>query len=172
MTAEEWCAGQPWRFAHDVGLLVLGFEHDGTGGIDDEFEKNDVRRRKDQGPSGEYRQQRQSRNRYVDGERVGHRLVQVGGHASPEPYCGHDGSEVIVEQHEIRCFARHVGTAFAHGDADVRALQRRCVVDAIAGHGDDLAVGLQRVDDAKLLFRHHARKDVDPVDTAAELGIA
>ena len=35
--------------------------------------------------------------------------------------------------------AGHVGAAAAHGDADVGGLERRGVVDAVAGHGDDLA---------------------------------
>ena len=38
--------------------------------------------------------------------------------------------------------ARDVGAACAHRDADVGGTQRRGVVDAVAGHADDLAVGL------------------------------
>ncbi len=53
--------------------------------------------------------------------------------------------------------ARHVGAALAHGDADVRHLQRRRVVDAVAGHGDELALVLQRLHDLDLLFRIDAR---------------
>ena len=48
-----------------------------------------------------------------------------------------DGGEVVVEQHEVRHLAAHVGAALAHGHADVRTLQRRRVVDAVAGHGHD-----------------------------------
>ena len=39
-------------------------------------------------------------------------------------------------------------------------LERRRIVDPIAGHGDDLAVGLQRVDDSQLLLGRDAGKDV------------
>ena len=43
--------------------------------------------------------------------------------------------------------------------ADVGRLQRRRVVDAVAGHRHDVAVGLQRVDDAQLVRRRDARID-------------
>ena len=42
---------------------------------------------------------------------------------------------------------------------DVRGLERRGVVDAVAGHGDDLAVGLERLHDAQFLLRRDAGAD-------------
>ncbi len=56
--------------------------------------------------------------------------------------------------------AGHVGAPAAHGDADVGRFQRRRVVHAVAGHGHDLAVGLERVDQAQLLLGHHPGEDV------------
>ena len=53
----------------------------------------------------------------------------------------------------------------------MRGLQRRRVVDAVAGHRDDFAVRLQRVDDAQLLLRHDAREHVGHVDPLRELGV-
>ena len=38
------------------------------------------------------------------------------------------------------------------------SLERRRVIDSVPGHGDDLAIGLQSVDDAKLLFGHDPRE--------------
>ena len=32
----------------------------------------------------------------------------------------------------------HVGASNAHGNADIGALEGRSVIDAIAGHGDDV----------------------------------
>ena len=46
-----------------------------------------------------------------------------------------------------------------HGDADVGASQRRCVVDAVTGHRDHLAQSVQCVGDAKLRFRRVASED-------------
>ena len=42
--------------------------------------------------------------------------------------------------------------ADAHGDADVGRLERRGVVHAVAGHGDDVAVSLEGVDDPQLVL--------------------
>ena len=43
-------------------------------------------------------------------------------------------------------FHRHVG-AGAHRDAHLRLRQRRRIVDAVAGHGDDVTFALQLLDD-------------------------
>ena len=47
--------------------------------------------------------------------------------------------EVVLGEHERGGLASDVGAALAHGDADVGGLERGRVVDAVAGHGDDLA---------------------------------
>ena len=65
--------------------------------------------------------------------------------------CAHrrdDGGEVVVGEDHLRGFLGHLGPGDAHGHADVGGLQRRRVVDAVAGHRHDLALGLERVDDA------------------------
>ena len=105
------------------------------------------------------RQQRQAGDRHVDREDVAHRLAQIVVDAPAEPDGADDRAEIVVEQHDRRGLARHVGAAAAHGDADMRGLERRRVVDAVAGHRDDLAVGLERVDDAQLLLGHDAGED-------------
>ena len=45
--------------------------------------------------------------------------------------------------------------ARAHRDADVGVLQRQRVVDAVAGHRDDVPARLQRLDHRPLLVRRH-----------------
>jgi len=59
---------------------------------------------------------------------------------------------------------RHVG-AGAHGDTDVGLRQCRCIVDAVAGHCHLAALGLQLLDDARLVRRQHVGADF--VDTQA-----
>ena len=68
--------------------------------------------------------------------------------------------EVIVEQDERRGLAGDVGASLPHGEADMRRLERRGIVDPVAGHGDDLSAGLQGVHEAQLLLRDDAREDV------------
>ena len=51
----------------------------------------------------------------------------------------HDAAQVALDQRDAGALHRHVG-AGAHRDADVGLRQRRRVVDAVAGHGDALAL--------------------------------
>ncbi len=55
---------------------------------------------------------------------------------------GDDGGEVVVGQDQVGGLPGDLGAARAHGHADVGAAQGGAVVDAVAGHGDDLARSL------------------------------
>ena len=70
-----------------------------------------------------------------------------------------DGGEVVVLQDHVAGVLGDVGAGDAHRDADVGLLERGRVVDAVAGHRDDLAIALQRLDDAQLVLGGHARVD-------------
>ena len=50
----------------------------------------------------------------------------------------------------------HVGAGDAHRDADVGLLERGRVVHAVAGHGDDVAARLQRLDQPQFLLGRDA----------------
>ena len=80
-----------------------------------------------------------------------------------------DGREVVVGQDHVRGLAGHVRADSAHRHADVGALERRRVVDAVAGHGDDVAAALERLDDPQLVLRVHARVDPDVLDLRGQL---
>ena len=80
--------------------------------------------------------------------------------------------KAIVEQDDRCRLAGDVGAALAHRHADVGGAQRRPVVDAVAGHRDDLAAALQCLDDAKLLRRHDAGEDADGRDGLLALRLA
>ena len=60
---------------------------------------------------------------------------------------------------------RHVG-AGAHRDADLRLRQRRRVVDAVARHGDDAALGLEPLDRVRFLIGEHLRHDLVDAELA------
>ena len=72
---------------------------------------------------------------------------------------GDDRGEVVVGEHHRRCFPGDVGAGLAHRDADVGAPQRWGVVDAIAGHRDDVTFGLQLLGDVQLRLGRRARED-------------
>ena len=70
-----------------------------------------------------------------------------------------DGGEVVVGDDHGGGFLGHLRAPVPHRDADVRPLQRRSVVHPVPGHGHDLRVVLERLDDLQLLLRRHAGED-------------
>ena len=104
----------------------------------------------------------------MHGQDEGDRLLDVVKDAPSETDGRDDGREIIVQQYERRGLTGHVRSATAHGDADVRRLQRRGVVDPVAGHGDDLPVCLQRGHDAQLLLGNDTGKDLHVADLAGQ----
>ena len=87
-------------------------------------------------------------------------LAQVGKHAPPVAHRGDDRREIVVQQHQRGGFACDVGAPRAHRHADVGGLQRRRVVDAVAGHRHDLAAGPERLHQAQLLLGLDAAEDM------------
>ena len=73
-----------------------------------------------------------------------------------------DGGEVVIRQHHTGSVLGHLGAGDAHGHADVRLLQGRGVVDAVAGHGHQIAPLLPGPDDADLVLRGHPGIHADP----------
>ena len=69
-------------------------------------------------------------------------------------------------QHQVGGGARGVGGA-VDGDADVGLLERRRVVDAVAGHADDVAGALQRAHDLELVLGKHLGVAVRGFDAVA-----
>ena len=108
----------------------------------------------------------------MHGDDVGHRLAQIVVDAPPETDGAHDRPEIVVQQHKRRCFARHIGAASAHGDADIGRLERRRVIHAVPGHRNHGAMRLECLDDAQLLRRHDAGEDADAGDGRRKLGLA
>ena len=66
-----------------------------------------------------------------------------------------------------RALDRDVG-AGAHGDADVGGGERRRVVDAVAGHGDDAAFAAQPLDHRRLAVRQHLGLDLVDAEIARD----
>ena len=79
--------------------------------------------------------------------------------ARPSSTACDDRREVVVGQDHVGGLAGDVGARLAHRDADVGGLERGRVVDAVAGHRDDLAHRLQRLRDAHLVLGNDARED-------------
>ena len=104
----------------------------------------------------------------MNAQHVRHRLRDVVVDAPPEAHSIDDRREIVSEQHECRRFARDVRSAAAHRDADVRGLQRRGVIDTIAGHRDDRAVGAESPDQAQFFGGWNACVDVHDCGALAQ----
>ena len=63
-----------------------------------------------------------------------------------------DGGEVVVGDEHGGGFLRYLGAADADRDTDIGLAQRGRIVNAIAGHRDDVALALQRSDDLELVL--------------------
>ena len=76
-------------------------------------------------------------------------------------------AQVAVDEGEVAGFDGDVG-AGAHGDAEVGLGEGGGVVDAVADHGDDLAVGLQAADDVDLVGGQDLGDDGVDVDLVGD----
>ena len=89
-------------------------------------------------------------------DRVGqHALID----AAADLHCRQRIHQARSGEHHAGGGARHVGRA-GDGNADVGLLQRGRVVDAVAGHADDMACRLQESNKLDLVFGENARIDV------------
>ena len=98
-------------------------------------------------------------------------FLDVAEHTTTFFHCGNDGGEVVIGEGHSGGFFGHVGASDAHGNADVRFLKGGCIVHAVACHGDDMFIGLQRCHHAQLVSRGDARIHVDGFDFAFEIFI-
>ena len=89
---------------------------------------------------------------HVGGEQELDGLADVVVDAAALLHRAHDGGEVVVRQHHIRHVLGNVGAGDAHTHADISGLDGRRVVDAVTGHGGDIAGIAPRVDDAGLML--------------------
>ena len=80
-----------------------------------------------------------------------------------------DRGEVVVREDHATGVLRDVGSA-PHRDADVGGLDGGRVVDAVAGHRDDVALLLQRVGQQHLVLRCDPPDHADVVDPGQPFG--
>ena len=98
---------------------------------------------------------------HVGAEQVAQELANVVEDAAALSHSLDDGGEIVVRQDHLGRFLGDLGPGDAHGHADVCGLDSRGIVDAVAGHGHDLALVLERFDDLQLVLGGHAGVDGD-----------
>ena len=75
----------------------------------------------------------------VAGQQKQNRFLDVLVDVAPFARSLFNSGKIVIRQNHIRRALGDVGTRDAHGDADVSRLERGRIVDAVAGHGDDIA---------------------------------
>ena len=80
---------------------------------------------------------------------------------------GDDRGEVVVGEDHLGGVLGDLGAGDPHRHADVGPRQRRRVVHAVAGHGDDVALLLEDADQAHLVLGRDPGDDADVVDLGA-----
>ena len=90
-------------------------------------------------------------------------LLDIAQHAAGKLQSGRDIGGIAVHQDDIGGINGNIG-AGADGDADIGTHQSGCVIDAVAHHGDDLALFLQGANDRLLLLGQYLRNDAGNAD--------
>ena len=154
-------ARRPRRSFHDVGLRRLEAERQRRQPVGDEVEPQDLNRRQGRRPASQRRHEHHEHLPRVARKQVVDELLDVVVDATPLLDGRHDRGEVVVDQHHVGGRLRHVGARDAHRDPDVGGLDRRGVVDPVAGHRYHGAGMLQGLDHAQLVLRRDASVDGD-----------
>ena len=148
------------RPGHGSGLRRLEGKRQAEGDGGDQVDPQDLHRRHRKGKAQQ-------------GENDRHGLAGIGRQRPADDFPevvidgaalahgGGDRGEIVVGQHQIGGFLGGLRALEPHGDAGIGALQRGRVVHPVAGHGDRVAIGLQRHDEAQLVLRAGAGEDID-----------
>ena len=166
---EEAGIGLSRRLLHDVFLRLFHAERERGKAVRDEVDPKDHERGEEGGAPDDRRDEQAQHLRDVGGEQELDCLLDVGEDLSALFHRADDGGEVVVREHEIRRALADVRARDAHADADVRALDGGRVVDAVARHGDHLALALIGGDDPHLVLGADAREDGILLDGGGKL---
>ena len=147
------------RTAHHVRLWLFSPQRQGRQCLRAKVDRQDLQR-------GQRQWQIEQSEEYVRHcfagevrEDVRDELADIVVHRAPFFHRRDDACEIIVGKDHRRRFLRHVSAGSAHGDANVRTLERRRIVHAVPGDCDDLAQIAERGDHAQLVLGRNTRKD-------------
>ena len=80
-----------------------------------------------------------------------------------------DGADVIVHEDHVCSLLAHTRTRTPQRHADLSHLQCRCVIDAVAGHGDNIAPALVRLHDRHFVAGRGTVEHTHVVDAVRKL---
>ena len=164
----------PRRDLHEALARLAVAEADGLEHVDGEVEPHGLERQ--ERDAAHDVEERRAEERGDVPEQARHleadEAQQVVVDGAPQADRLHDRAEVVVGEDHHRGLLGDLRAGDAHGDADVGLLERRRVVHAVAGHGDDVALLAQDVHEVDLVLGGDAGEDADAVDLAHRLVVA
>ena len=164
------------RSLHEAGLGAFAAEGEGRQRLGADVEGEELQDRERERDRAAAEGEDHERGHLGDrvGEDVEEELADVVVDAPARRDGDHDRGEVVVGEDHRRGLAGDVGARPAHRHADVGAAERGGVVDAVAGHRDDVPLGAQGVGDPQLGLGRAAREDQLAVlaQQSVELGLA
>ncbi len=129
---------------HDIAVGMLSCERERGKTVRYQIDPEYVNGKQRDGHS-EQRSHEDSPNlRTVAGHDILHKLADIVENPAAFPYGSYDGGEVVVEQDQVCSFLADIRSVDAHSHTDVGGLQRRSIIDTIAGHGHIMSFLLQR----------------------------
>ena len=96
-------------------------------------------------------------------------LADVGKGSSTFLAASHHRGEIVVGQNQIGGRARHICALASHGHTQVRLVQGRGVIPAVAHHCNHMAGCLQSIHDPHLLSRLDTREHADSVHEGGDV---
>ncbi len=169
-TGEQGAVYRTRHALHHIRLVRLEGAHQAQCHRGDHIDPQDLRCRDRHREADEDRDHDHQALRHVGRQEEQDRLFDVVVHRAPFLDGGADRREVVVGQHHFGGLLGDLGALDAHRHADVGFLQCRGVVDAVAGHGDDLAVGLDRLHQSQLVLGAGPGEHINRLDALAQFG--
>jgi len=143
-----------WRWAaHDAWLSGFARQRQGWKDIGNQVEPQNLQGQERQGPAHHDRHKHGEDLAQVAREKVMDELFHVGEDGSSFFHSRDDGGKVVIGQHHVGGFTRHVCAHLPHRHTDVGRLQSRGIVHAVARHRDNLTISLQSIHNPKFMFR-------------------
>mmetsp|Transcript_17038 Transcript_17038/g.49349 ORF Transcript_17038/g.49349 Transcript_17038/m.49349 type:complete len:683 (+) Transcript_17038:872-2920(+) len=156
---DELVVAGPGRFRHDVLVRRVEAESRGGRAVRDEVHPEELHGDHALRDAQQGSQEDGGHLADVGADEVADEGLHVGVNGPTLLNRRHDGGEVVVRQDHVRRLLRHLRARDAHGDTDGRLLERRRVVDAVAGHGGHLPLLPQHAHELLLVARLRARED-------------
>mmetsp|Transcript_76038 Transcript_76038/g.215479 ORF Transcript_76038/g.215479 Transcript_76038/m.215479 type:complete len:219 (-) Transcript_76038:320-976(-) len=150
---------RPRPFLQDAWLSGLHAQRDGRRQVRDQDEEEDLHGGPHEREGGHHAEEDLHDLGDVYGHDEGHELLDARVDDAPFLDRAHDGDEVVVRQDHVGGALGDLRALDPHRHTDLRRIQGRGVIDAVAGHRAHLALALQGPHDLELVLRLRARED-------------